>query len=339
MQILQKSGDRTPVTIKPENLDDLWELSHILQEGDSIRADTERKVAVGGDRSKQVRKPMRLAGDIVETELQGDILRIQVTITDGPEDWVSHGDHHSFSITSHDNFELDGTFDSVRWQRLQKTTTHKPHDILIVTFDREQAWIAQLTHRGYEVLQTLKGDVAKKAPGGGSENFYKTLAKAVTELDERMKLTSIIVASPAFWTDYLVSELPQHIKKKTTTASCSAVGESALSEVLMRSEVRGVLEEDQTAQEQTIVDRILEAVGKDNACYGIDECEKEATNARVTELVVTNTYIKTAREEGFYERIDAILQQVQNTQGEVHLIGHVTKQIDSLGGIAGVRRW
>lgn len=339
MQILQISGDRGPVTMKPENIDDLWELSHIILPGDILSADTERKVALGGDRAKQVRKPMRLSGEVVDVELQQDILRVQVTITQGPDDWVSHGDHHSFTIKAYDEFVLEGEFDTVRFNKLKQTTSHKPQDILIVTFDREEAWIAQLTKRGYDVLATLKGDVAKKAPGGGSENFYKTIATALAEIDSRINANSIIVASPAFWTEYLVKELPDAIQNKTSTASCSAVGESALAEVLSRSEVQSVLEADQITQEQQLVDSILEAVGKDNACYGIDECEQEATNARVNKLVVTANLISQAREENTYERIDEILKQVQSTQGEIHILSHVQKQIDSLGGIAGVLRW
>ena len=87
------------------------------------------------------------------------------------------------------------------------------------------------------------------------------------------------------------------------------------------------------------MDAVLEAIAKDKACYGIDECEQEATNGRLELLVVTHNYIEEAREEEFYKRVDAILERVQQTQGEVHLLQHVNEQIDSIGGIAGVLRW
>ncbi|MFT4250541.1 MAG: hypothetical protein ACMXYD_04215 [Candidatus Woesearchaeota archaeon] len=339
MQILQETSTTSPLRIKPENADDLWELSHILQVNDTVEAFTERKVSLGADRSKQVRKPMRLTGTIVQTELQGDILRIQITITNGPEEWVSNGDHHSLSIQAHTEIVLHNEIDSIRYDKLLQTTKKQPHNILLVTFDREEAWIAQLTRRGYDVLQTLKGDVSKKAPGGGSEDFYATLADAITELDERMKLTSIIVASPAFWNEYLVQALPEHIKKKTTSASCSSVGEAALKEVLSRDEVRGVLEADQTANEQSHIQEVLEAISKDLACYGIDECEQEVQLGRVNKLLLSSSYVQQAREEGFYDRLDTLLTQAKSMNAQTHILSYETKQLNALGGVAGLLRW
>ena len=339
MQILHKSQDTGALVIKPENLDDLWELSHILEENDEVSAYTERKVSLGAERSKQVRKPMRLQGTIKDVELQGDLLRIQIIITQGPDEWVSNGDHHSLTITPHSEFTIHTELDSLRKSQLTQSTKHTPHNILLVTFDREEAWIAQLTRRGYDVIQTLKGDVSKKQPGGGSEDFYQTVADAITDLDERMKLNSIIAASPAFWTEYLIEKLPEQIKKKTTTATCSAVGEASLKEVLARDEVKQVLAADQTTTEQHMVNDVLEAIAKDNACYGMQECKQQAQNARIDTLVVTHSYIDKTREEGTYQELDAILQQVKSTQGTVHLLTHVNEQIDAIGGVAGTLRW
>lgn len=339
MQILEKSRKTGRVRLKPEYLDDLWELSHLISGGDRVQARTERKVDLGADRSDQVRKQMTLGGEVVEAKLEHDILRVQATITSGPDDLVSHGDHHSFAIKPNDEFTLEKDWDAVQWQRLERAAKRKPLNVLLVTFDREQAWFAELTRRGYETITSVSGDVAKKAPGGGEENFWQTLSDLITDLDNRNDYSQIVAASPAFWTDYLVKALPKAVAKKTTTATCSAVGEAALAEVVKRPELQRVLEADQTSQEESVVADILEAIGKDKACYGRDDCQEKIEIGQVKLLGVSHNLIAQAREEEWYDELDALIQAAKNTDADVHFVEHVTEQLDSLGGVAGVLRW
>lgn len=339
MQILKKSRKTGLVKLKPEHLDDLWELSHLIQEGDLITARTERKIDVGNQRANQIRKTLTLEGAVTQATLEHEVLRVQTTITQGPDDLVSHGDHHSFSITAHTEFSLQKTWDSVQWDRLEQAAQRNPLNVLLVTFDREEAWFAELTRRGYETLTNISGDVAKKAPGGGEENFWKTIAELITDLDTRNDYENIIAASPAFWTDYLIKALPEKTQKKTTTATCSAVGEAALAEVVKRPELQRVLQADQTTKEESIIADILEAISKDNGCYGIDECEQKSAIGQVKKLAISHNLIKQAREEDWYGRLDELIQQAKSTQADVNFIEHVTEQLDSIGGIAGVQRW
>lgn len=339
MQILQKSRKTGRVVLKPENLDDLWELSNIIESGDHITARTERKIDLGSERTNQVRKTLTLSGQVTDVELEHDLLRIQTTITQGPDDLVSHGDHHSFSIQPHKELTIQKNWDQITWDRLKQAASRKPLNVLLVTFDREQAWFAELTRRGYETITALSGDVAKKAPGGGEENFWKTLSELITDLNQRNDYKHIVVASPAFWTDYLLKALPQQVRTKTTSASCSAVGEAALAEVVKRPELQQVLDADQTSHEQEVMQEILEAIGKDKACYGKADCEQKISIGQVQMLAVSHELIQQARKEEWYEELNELISQAKSTQADVHLIEHVTQQLDSLGGIAGALRW
>lgn len=339
MRILEKKLREGRIRLRPESLDDLWELSHIIGPGDGARAHTERKLAVGGDRAKQVRKPMTLTIEVSEVALEHDILRIQGTITEGPEDLISYGDHHSLAISTGTDIEIRKEWDALTLDRLERAAKAEPLDILLVTFDRESAFLAELTRRGYDVVQTITGDVAKKAPGGGSEDFWHTLAGAITELDRRRGYNAIVAASPAFWTDYLYRALPADVQRKTKTASCSAVGEAALSEVMRRPELTELLEQDRTSSEERVVQDVLEALGRDKACYGMEDCAERAMLGQVSLLIVSEELIAQAREAGTFREIDAVLEQVKGTGGEIRLIEHVTKQLDAIGGIAGVLRW
>lgn len=339
MQILQDSAREGSIRVKIESLDDLWELSHLIKEGDDVEKRTTRKVAVGGDQTKQVRKPMTLSISVSSVSLEQDILRILGTITQGPEDLISFGDHHSFACQPGDDIKITKEWDAISRQKLQKAAQATPLNILVCVFDREEAVIAELTRRGSQTIQTLKGDVAKKAPGGGEENFWKTLAEAITQLERQNSYARIVIGSPAFWTDYLHKALPDSIQQKTAKASVSSVGEAGLKELLKRPELENVLKEDRNAQEEQLLAQVLEAIGAEKGCYGIDECEEKASLGQISHIVVSSQLIKKAREEDWFGRLDAALSTAKSTQAEVHLIEHDTKQLDAIGGVAGVLRW
>ena len=66
----------------------------------------------------------------------------------------------------------------------------------------------------------LKGDVAKKDVEEKKGNFYKEIITQLTAYDSKYAFTSIVLASPAFWKEYLLKELDDDkLRKKITTAS------------------------------------------------------------------------------------------------------------------------
>ncbi len=339
MQLLEEKRREGLVRLRAESLDDLWELSRIITSGDNVSGLTERKITLGDDRTKSVRKTMYLTIEVVKLELEHDALRIQGTITQGPEDIVSNGDHHSFSITPGTELSIIKEWDALTREQLEQAIAAQPLNVLLVTFDREEAHLAELTRRGYDIVQTLTGDVAKKAPGGGSENFWKTLADVISELDSRKNYHAIIAASPAFWTDYLLKALPAEIQKKTTSSSVGSIGKGAVRELAGRPEVAAVLKQDATSREEALVKDVLAAVAQEKACYGIDECEEKTTLGQVKILIVSHNTLLEMRESGTFDRLSALLDAVKNTGGDVHLIEHQTDQLDALGGVAGVLRW
>jgi protein pelota len=294
---------------------------------------------MGGDRAQQVRKPMTLTIEVTAASLEHNILRVQGIITEGPEDLVSVGEHHSMTVEVATQLDLIKEWDAVSRQRLQEAAKAKPLDVLVVVFDRESAEMAELTRRGYEMVQSLTGEVTKKAPGGGSENFFAKLAQAIAERDNRQGYNSIVAASPAFWTEYLLKELPVAQAKKTVTATCSSVGEAGVREVLKRPEVDRALAQDRSAREERLMHQVLEAVGQNKACYGEHDCTEKAALGQVQLLVMSASLIERSREEGFYTRLDNLLEQVRGTGAEVAILQMVTEQLNSLGGVAGVLRW
>src|SRR5204862_287932 len=122
---------------------------------------------------------------------------------------------------------------------IDEATKQDDRSILIVAFDREEAIFALLKNQGYEVLLELKGDVAKKDFEEKKGNFYQEILKQIQDYDSKYQFNNIIIASPAFWKEYLMKEISDDIlKKKIILATCSSIDGSTINEILKRPELK-----------------------------------------------------------------------------------------------------
>jgi len=324
--------------LKSENLDDLWYLSQVIDPGDKVSAKTTRKIKIGDDdRATKVIKKVRLTINVIKVEFHkySDQLRVLGKITDGPDD-VPRGTHHTIAIEPGTEFKLiKERFLKYQIDKLKEASKSKPANVLICTFDREEAYFAMLTKQGYRMLSQLKGNVAKKNVEVKSENFYKEIIKVLDQYKERHKPQKIILASPAFWKDELLKQMPD--RKGIITATCNSIGKNAIDEVLKRPEVDQALREDRVSRELKLVEDLLTAIKTDGAfIYGLDETLEAASQGAVKILLVTDNRIHEQREKEDYQRLDAAMRTVDSGKGEIHIISSEYdggKKLDGLGGI------
>jgi protein pelota len=351
MQIIRRNLRQGEVVVKIDHADDLWALSQLIDSDDLVSGKTERKIKIDrgsggeGDRKQAVVKKtvfIELKVERVEFHKYSNNLRIGGIIIEGPED-VPRGSHHTFDVE-------EGTIITIRkleWpnyqlEKLEEACESIKTKIIMVLFDREEAIFALLKNQGHEILTKIKGDVSKKGlDDGGKKSFYSEIVKVLSEYDKRHYPDNIILASPSFWKEYLMREMPDELKKKTTLASCSDVEEGAIKEVLQRPELRKVLEKDKAAKELGIVEELLHAVSKDESCYGLKDCRVSSENGAVKELLVSYEYINKARFEGMHREIEQVMRLSEKTGAKVSIISSeaAEKKLLGLGGIAGILRW
>lgn len=349
MQIIKKNLRQGEVTIKANNPEDLWFLSQVIEADDIIKGKTERKIKLGKEDERQrkiVLKTVFLSLKVEKTEFKEDmdVLRISGTILEGPDD-VPRGSYHTFSVEP-GSPHCVYTIKKEKWfdyqlDKLKEAEQQIKRKILVVLFDREEALFATLKNQGHEVVLRLKGDVAKKNVEGQGKNFYAEISKHLAEYNKRMKLDSIIIASPGFWKEYLVKELDDELKSKTVMASCSDTNESNIKEVLQRPEVSKVLAEEREAKEVGLVEELLKAISKDEACYGFKECQEKANIGAVKELLVSFKFLQQTREKGNHKEVENLMKLAEKTKAKVHILNseEPEKKLNGLGGIAGVLRW
>lgn len=343
MKILGKNLKKGDIGIEITDEEDLWTLSHVIGPGDLVRGQTERKIKIGSDENaKVVRKTifLKLKTEKVEYEPQNNSLRILGTIMEGPDD-ISLGSHHSFNLEIRHKINIEKQWVSFEIKKLEEATKPKSQ-ILLIAFDREESLFGITKRNGYDLLGEMKGDVAKKDDADAKKgNFYKEISKQITEYDKRFNPDKIIIASPAFWKEYLEKELDDNIKKKIIKATISDVNNNSFSELMKRTELKKALEDERTSRELHMIDEIMTAIKHDKACYGYKETKQKINEGAVKKIVVTEELLKKMKEENKYKDIDTLLKNAEGIQAEIQFITQKepTQKLDSLGGIAGILRW
>ncbi len=346
MKIIKRDPKQEEMRLKVENSDDIWVLSQIIEPEDLISGSTERKIKIGDagtDRNvKIVKKWVTLTIKTEKTEIDENYLRVLGVITDGPDD-IARGEHHSFKLEPETVFKIKKT----KWlnyqiEKINEATKSNNKKILIIVFDREEAYFAKLKGQGYQIMTELKGDVAKKESQHVSkENFYKEIIKTLDEYEKKDPFDHIILASPGFWKEELQKVLPEEYKKKSVFATVSGANERAIIETIKRPELKKVLEASRAGNEIKIIDKILQAISKEIACYGIKETKEQIRNGAVEEIAVSYNLLQKSRDDGSFKEIENIMKQCEANSGKVHVISteDAKKVLDSIAGIAGILRW
>ncbi len=332
MQVLSLDAKRTSARVRPRSSQDLWRLAELIEAGDTVTARTERKIRLADD--AVTRKIMTLKIVVERTELQGELLRISGIVAEGTDD-VPKGAHHSFTIAAHDELTIDKDWAS--WQ-IEKLQEEDSTTILVLLMDREEAVFAVL-RREPEILGTIRGAVQKKGMDGGSP-YWEELAQHLVEYAQRLSPKYIVVASPAFFKEYVMALLPPEIAKKTVGATISATGEAAMAELVRRPELKQVLEQERFSRESLLMDKLLSAIRSDKAAYGVREVLDLAHTGVLETALVSTSLLQSSRESGTYSSLREALTAIERTKGTVHVLDtSAADQLNKLGGVGGVKRW
>ncbi|MBW2993715.1 mRNA surveillance protein pelota [Candidatus Woesearchaeota archaeon] len=348
MKIIYQNLKHGIVKLQPENQDDLWYLSTIIDSGDLVKGYTLRKIKLGKEDARKAQVKKKKVFLEIKTEkidFKADLLRLSGIVMQGPED-VPRGAHHTFNIEPKDVLSII----KEKWlkfqiDKLKEAATAKLPKILIIIHDREEALFALSKRKGYEFLSDIKGDVQKKAVEQKVKStFYLDVIKKTQDYSKKYKIQHIILASPAFWKEDLMKQLKDdELKQKITLATCSSVNKTAINEVLKRPEIQEVLKKDRIAKEIALVEQLLGEISKnENASYGIKETKLAADAGAIKILLITDRLIKTAREKQQYSKLDSIMKTTDNMKGEIHIISsdhEAGKKLDGLGGIGAILRY
>ncbi|MDO8556216.1 MAG: mRNA surveillance protein pelota [Nanoarchaeota archaeon] len=326
--------------------EDLWYLSQFVEPGDTVMGKSERKVKVAND--KVIKKTYTLAVIVERCELVDQQLRVLGKVVSEHDD-IAKGSYQTIEVELHSLIKIEKIkVSQYALAKLDEAKENQQSVVLLLVFDREEACFGLLSNTGVQVLDSVAGDVEKKqfktAAKDGS--FYLGLLKFLQEYEQRFHPSVIILASPAFFKEDLLKvvqrESPE-LAKKCRLATCNNPGAAGLQEVLKRDELKSVLEQERFVQESLLMDEVLQeiaTVGK--ATYGLKQVAAAVDAGAVRVLLVAESLVKDAREDGWYFKLDKLMRSVVDMKGRLVLLHDkydAGKKLVGLSGIAALLRF
>ncbi len=333
---LIKRDFRHTVRVKPETLDDLWNLKNILSEGDIAGARTIRTIQRTDTGEK---KPvyLKLRIEKMQFDEEGRALRLAGKITEGP-DTISRG-YHTIAVEPNTILDIDKDWKPSDILRLKDSLTYRGLKILICVVDERHADFASATELEAKIFASLDSKTAGKEYGGGvAEPFYAEVIRMIES--NAGKYDKIIIAGPGFAKENimnLIKKQKKELAQKCIPAASSVTGKTGVNEVIKRGGLENVLKESRLSFETGLVEKFLEHLGKETglAAYGKKEVAGAAEAGAVSELLVSDRMLRTPETE-------KIISAVEQNGGSIHIISSTHEsgeKLYNLGGFGAILRY
>jgi protein pelota len=350
MKITYQDKKKGLMEIVPETLDDLWHLSHIIQEGDKVSSKTSRRIQdATGDKLRNdrgVKKTFFLGIKVenVSFHIFTGKLRIIGSIVSGPEDLIPLGSHHTIET----KFNIPLKISKVHWskwaiKRLKDAVkSSKKLSAIVLVLEDDVAELGLIRQFGIEYYGPIIGNVSGKRIIDKNrqktvDTFYQSVLNALSKFSD---VQNIVIAGPGFVkNDFykFLEEKHKEIAKKSILESTGAGGRSGIQEVLKKGTVEKLTSENRIAHEMSAIEEIFQKIAKSSSkiAYGKDQVVAGANAGAIEKLLVLDKLIRS-------ENLEKVMDLVENMAGEVMVISSEHeggKQLESLGGLAAILRY
>lgn len=349
MQIKKQDKKQGLIEVIPENLDDLWHLSHIVEEGDYVSTLTTRRIQdndSGKTRSDRGVKKTFFLGIRVEKinfHKYTGMLRFTGIIESGPEDLIPLGSHHTINVQINNSIKIQKMWNKWSLDRLKQAVDYskRPTEIIVAIEDNTTD-LGIIKQYGLEYIGPITGDIS------GKRNIDKNRQNKITEYYEEItktlqqftNISKLIIIGPGFtkngYYNFLEEKYPD-MAKKAVLESTGSGGHAGIQEVLKNGLIENLSKDAKIAKEISTVNKLLEKIGKTSnmVTYGKKQV-KNATDMGATEkLLVLDELVR-------QKDIQKIMNNAENMGGKVEIISSQHdggKQLEALGSIAAFLRY
>jgi protein pelota len=341
---------RERVTVVPENVDDLWHLSYVLEPGDLVEGDTTRRIQRNDDQMRDTggeREHLHVTIEVEDVEFArfANRLRVGGVIVDcSREDQL--GFHHTLNVEERAEITIEKHFKPDQTERLERAEEAAENpDVAIVTVEEGEAYIHTVAQYGTNEYASFTRPTGKGEYARPRSELFADLGSALSHLD----VDAIILAGPGFTKqdarDYLEDEYPQVVELIGATVDTSGVGDRGVHEVLKRGAVSDVQKDTRIAREAELVDQLMEGIAQGTkVAYGIGEVAEAAEFGAVEQLLILDTRLREERQgEGDWDvDVNHVIETVEQKGGEVTVFSgefQPGEQLKNLGGIAALLRY
>jgi protein pelota len=340
---------RERITLVPENVDDLWHLSYVLEPGDLVSGDTTRRIQrddeqlrdTGGEREHI---HATLETEDVEFARFANRLRVSgVIVGCSREDQL--GLHHTLNVEERSEVTVEKRWKPDQLDRVQEAVEAAENpDVAVATVEEGAAYVHVVKQYGTEEYASLTKPTGKGEYARPREELFAELGEALAHLDP----DAVVLAGPGFTKndarDHLAEEFPD-LAERVTVVDTSAAGDRGVHEVLKRGAVDEVQAETRISREAELVDELTERMATDETvAYGVDSVAEAAEFGAVETLLVLDERLRLERGgEGDWDRdANDLIETVEQKGGEVVVFSEEFapgQQLRNLGGVAALLRY
>ena len=318
------------IEVIPETLDDLWHLSHIVEEGDY----------------RGVKKTFTLEVNVesISFHMFTGKLRLTGSITKGPEDLIPLGSHHTIEVKLNTPLKIR----KEKWSKWtmdrlnQAIKASKKLSAIIILIEDDTATFGLIRQYGLEYYGPIIGNISGKQvlDKNRSKNlvkFYQSIVKSLFKFND---IQNIVIAGPGFWKNdffkFLQDNYPE-IADKSILESTGSGGRVGIQEVLRKGTVEKLSAENRIAFEMKDVNNLLTLLSTNHelVVYGKSQVENAVNMGAVKKLLVRDLNIRS-------DNLEKIMDLTENMGGEVTIISSEHEggeQLQALGGVAAVLRY
>ncbi|MDY6780526.1 MAG: mRNA surveillance protein pelota, partial [Halobacteria archaeon] len=228
-------ADRGTVTLVPENLDDLWHLKYIIEQGDFVEGLTQRRVegpddvqrSTGGERETL---EVRLQVEEVEFHRFSNRLRVSGVIKKCDRE-TEVGSHHTLNVEENDEITVEKRWSSDQIERLEEAEETEETTVAVATVEEGEAHVHTVEEYGVEERGTFRASTGKGEDALPRDELFDELTHALENLDA----DAVVLAGPGFTKrdalDYIEENAPD-LAESVVTEDTASVGGRGVYEVL-----------------------------------------------------------------------------------------------------------
>ncbi|MEO2154320.1 MAG: hypothetical protein ABGW69_00760 [Nanoarchaeota archaeon] len=312
--------EKNTLTLIPEDEEDLFKLTQIIEKDDVIEGKDLRKVKISND---IVKKPFYIVMKVEEI-VEGKPLRVKGIVLNEHKEFPK-GSYHSFTIDIGKEFKLTKkTIPSFIKELLEEK---KKEPIKAILLDDEKAEFFIIKDKTIDKIKEIK------YKGNEGERNYELLKKEI----EKENWNNFVIAGPGVFKE----EIAKLLKGKNfIIASTSTIGFNGIKELLKRKELDKLFKDLKTKKEEEIIDNFLVELKKEgNVSYGKELFELAEIGA-IKELFINSDLIFKNKNKEEKEKIIDLIKKVEKSNGKVHLIEtDAKKKLKGFGDMIGFLRF
>jgi protein pelota len=342
MRILHQDARNNEIKLMPQNIDDLWHLSNLIDGGDMVFATTFRRKEEQSDklrseRMEKVRMRLGIRVEKVEFHESDDRLRVLGRIESGPQDV---GEHHTLMVSPGDDVTIVKTaWASHHFDRIKRAVAaaEKPSLVFISIEDTEAVLAAAREYGIKEIASITRNPGGKMYDAKSNESEY--LDEVVEKLRSVHKGEPLLVLGPGFVKEALAKRIREKMPEAAPALSLHHTGQAGMAGIheLMKRGVAGkLLDDTRVAHETRLVEELFTEISKDGMfAYGEESVANAVSAGAVRTLLVLDTKVRV-------QSVEEMLRAVEAARGEFAIVSSMHeagRRLESLGGVAALLRY